>query len=342
MSSHRPFAPVRVHVLAALGAALLSLAVPGPSAALDPGSFPPGILVPLAAVETDAAPEAERSHWNPPFRLDGAGRVFHLTSWGRIAIEGSETYWQPDRDHDEFLVSRGGQAFYTDSFGKLSVDGASLGQNWIREHDFRIDDAGNVYTVKDWVGQEILVNGSGTGYEIQPGSAFDVDGQGRIAYVAKADGHLHIDGDKAPVDLFPGSFLRDGNGDYVYTVRNPPNRWRLLRYRAGSGQIEFLAMLPRRDHFAVDAQGRVLWSDFAQQIHRDGTDTGWRGFGFRLDGAGNVYHLQGGIVHKNGRSLGQPGAEWLDVTPSGTVVSLTDAASGVVYRDGQKLPFRVR
>lgn len=317
--------------------ALLALALAAPLAAhTDLEAFPPGVLTPLpadAAAELDAA---EGRGFNPPFRVDGFGSVYWLDSWGRVRKDGRSTGYAPDDAFDRFEVSHDGRVYYFDSFGRFRRGGASVGGNWLRERTFEVDGFGNYYLVKDWTGQEVLKNGRATGYEIREGSPIGVSRRGVVQYLDADTGRLHENGRAAPVDLTPGTYV-ESRGSYYYLARTQ-HRWRLLRWRRG--QVHFMGWLARRDHLVEGPAGAAWWSDAAHRIFRNGQDTGLRGFGLRLDDAGNCFHVVDGVVHVNGRSLGIDAGEHFDVTRSGAVFTL--GADGRVFRDGARLPFRIR
>lgn len=313
-------------------AATLAVALAPVCLAVSP---PPGAMLP--AEPTASQPVAAG---NPSFQLDARGNVYHLdASFGRIHKNGRSTGYTPDDWHDRFLVTPGGDVVYEDSFGKLRKNGANLGANFRREGQFAADDAGNVYWVKDFAGEEIYRNGYATGYEIQDGSPFAVSPEGVVQWVDE-DGVMHLDDQPAGVSLRPGSFLRDPAGRYYYMVHVNGSRFRLLRLDPESGQVEFLAILVRRHFLRRSADGDVWHLDHTGTLHRNGQATSLKAVDFRLDGQGRVYRLWQNQLHRGTQPLGyQPRGHW-DVSRGGAVVYVGEYRD--VYRNGQNLGFELR
>lgn len=320
-----------------MGAAalLVSVALCGATELVAPGaSFSPhDLTAPLAGPEFDQ---------NPLFRLDDAGNVYHLdSSFGRIRVNGQDTNWHPDSNRPRFLVSPAGDVYYENSYGRLCRNGGSYGYDFRRPGDFHIDDAGNLYWVKDWVDEEIHRNSWGTGYEIAQGSGWHVYRDGTVAWIDQ-DQQLHLNGSVAPIPLQPGLFYRDHRGDFWYVVHIGAGRWRLLRYDRSSGQIDLMGMLRSFQDFTMDHEGVVWFGSVEGRIVRDGMDTGFGGYALKLDGAGHCYHLKEDVLHRDGQSLGYHVDGYFDVTRDGDVFWIQDSGSGRLYRNDQLLPFRVR
>lgn len=295
----------------------------------------------LALAALAAAAHAQPEAWGPPFKVDGQGNVYHIDSFGRIAVNGSSTGWYPERDRGHFEVTRDGDVYYFDSFGRLCRNGAEVGQSWIRKGEFQLDGAGNLYTVKDWVDDEILRNGSETGYEIQKGSPFSVDDAGRVAYFDEATGKLEVDGVEVGEQFMPGMFKLAANGD-VYWAQRLQHGTRLFRWKKSSGQHVFMSDLSRLDHFGFDAAGNLWYTDSALRVFKNGSPTGWRGFGFGLDAAGNLYTAFDDQIMKNGQPTGWTCRGHYDVAADGDVVHVVDPVRGKIARNGALLSFEVQ
>lgn len=290
----------------------------------------------LAATAFADTPQA----WGPPFQVDGQGDVYYIDSFGRIAVNGSSTSWYPERDRGRFEVTRAGDVFYFDSFGRLCRNGAEVGQSWIRKGEFQLDGAGNLFTVKEWVDDEILKNGSETGYEIQKDSPFAVDDEGRVAYFDEASGKLEVDGVEVGEQFMPGMFKLAPGGD-VYWAQRLQQGTRLFRWKKSTGQHVFLSDLSRFDHFGFDAQGDLWYTDSALRVFKNGKPTGWRGYGFGLDAAGNLFTAFDGQIFKNGQATGWTCQGHYAVSAGGDVVHLVDPVRGRIARNGSLLSFEV-
>jgi hypothetical protein len=164
---------------------------------------------------------------NPSFRLDARGNVYHLdSSWGRIYKNGRNTGYSPDDWHDRFVVTPGGAVVYEDSYGKLRKNGSNLGANFRREGQFATDDAGSVYWVKDFAGEEVYKDGYATGYEIRDNSPFSVSPEGVVEWIDD-DGILHLNDESTGRKLRPGSFVRDPSGRFYFLAHVNGSRYRL-------------------------------------------------------------------------------------------------------------------
>lgn len=294
---------------------------------------------PGAALPVDPMASQPLAKANPSFRLDARGNVYHLDpSFGRIHKNGRSTGYSPDDWHDRFLVTPRGDVVYEDSYGKLRRNGANMGANFRREGDFAVDDAGRVYWVKDFTGEEIYRNGSATGYEIRDNSPFAVTPEGLIQWVDE-DGELHLGEDATGLKFRPGSFVRDPAGRYYYLAHVGGSRFRLLRHDPATGQVRFLGILVRRHLLARSATGDVWHLSHTGHLHRNGKNTQLLATDFRLDGQGRVYRLFQGQIHRGSRPLGyQPHGHW-DVSRNGAVVYVGE--DGDVYRNGQSLGFEL-
>lgn len=277
------------------------------------------------------------------FWLDGQGRVFTIDSYGRIAINGSGTYWYPDRQNLDLQVTAEGDAVYTDSYSRLCRNGSELHYTWIRPHYFKIDSDGDIYTVKDWVSQSIQRNGSDTGYEIEKGSGFVVDTQGRLYYTSEKNGNLWIDNHDTGARFERDDFQVGPDGRLYFVNRLHQNGFMLFRYTPGAAQAESLGWLSRWDAFAFDARGNLWAAEQGWRITKNGRDTGWRGPNVHLDGAGNCYHQdQTGRIYRNGQPTAFIAEGPMKVAANGDIVYVADADRGELYRNGQALGIRLK
>ncbi len=293
----------------------------------------------LALTSPATAAVSESNFW-----LDGNGRVFDISSYGHIRIDGRRTNWRPEQSPLDLLVTRGGDAIYTNSFGKLSRNGVNLRQSFIRERYFKVDGDGNIYTVKDHAGERILRNGSRTRYEIADGSGFAVSPGGRIAYTDRRRGTLHINGRDTGIRFRAQDFHVTDRGDVLFVTHRPRNgqRWLLFHLDTVTGERRLLSTLALRDSWTFDLRGRLWFADGLGRIFRGGRDTGYRSRSFGLDGAGNCYFLgRNWSVWRNGQDLGLRAAGGFKVSEAGNVYHLPRRNDGDLYRDGRSLGLRI-
>ncbi|MBI3891712.1 MAG: hypothetical protein HY303_09310 [Candidatus Wallbacteria bacterium] len=298
---------------------------------------PASIVLALALVLSTVPALAADGFW-----LDGQGRVFTIDSYGRIAIDGGSTSWSPDRQNLDLHVAETGDAFYTDSYGRLCRNGSELGYSWIRPHYFKVDGDGDVYTVKDWVTQSIQRNGGDTGYEIQNGSGFVVDREGRLYYTSAKNGNLWISGSDTGHALDRDDFVVSPGGDLYFANHLPPNRHQLFRYRPGAENSQHVAFLASYRGFAIDRRGNLYVAEQGWRITKNGQDTGWRGPAVHLDGAGNCYFQdQNGRICRNGQPTGYTAQGVMEVAANGDIVYVPDISSGELYKNGRALGIRI-
>lgn len=292
------------------------------------------VLLPTLALLLATGP-AMAQYW-----LDGAGRVYTIDSFGRIAIDRSSTSWRPGTEQLDLQVTEEGDAYYTDSFGRLCRNGSELGQSWLRKHYFKLDRQGNLYTVKDWVTDKILKNGGDTGYEIRKGSGLIAGDSGNVYYTSERTGNFCVNGRDTGHPFDRDDCVEGPDGD-LYFVNFHPNQmhnfW-LFRYTPSTGQIERVAWLASRQGFAFDARGNLWMAETGWRITKNGIDTGWRGPGVHLDRAGNCYHADNnGRIHRNGIPTGFVTRGSMRVSAGGHIVYVGDSSDRELYRDGRPL-----